>query len=120
MPFIHCNFSWSNMAEDLVIRSNVKLSMTVWMGTTSVLSSNDQPSSTMKFSNASGKHPASLYSPMAVAPWRLDSLARSGPIIMDKWANCGGSNPNALNSCRWRGVLGSHSSARITWLISIR
>ena len=64
--------------------------------------------------------PSSLYSPMAVAPCRLESLARSGPMIIGRWANLGGSNPRALNNCRWRGVLGSHSSARMMWLISIK
>ena len=72
------------MAADLVTRSRVKLSLIISRDMTSVLSSSDQPSSTMKLISASGRNPLSRYSDTAVAPWRLDSLDRSGPRIMGR------------------------------------
>ena len=86
---------------------------------TSVSPSRDQPSSAMKLIKASGTKPSSRYSISEVAPCRLESLARSEPRIMGRWPNRGMGKSSARNNWTWRGVLGSHSSARSTWLMSM-
>ena len=118
-PFIHCSLSRSKIAAGLPTRSSVKLSRMVSTLITSVSPSSDQPSNAMKLISGSGINPSSRYSISDVAPCRLDSLARSEPRIMGRCPNCGIGKSSARYSCTWRGVLGSHSSARSTWLIAI-
>ena len=118
-PFIHWSLSRSKIAAGFPTRSSVKLSRMMSAVMTSVSPSSDHPNSAMKLISASGRKPSSRYSMRDVAPCRLDSLARSEPRIIGRCPNVGISSPSARYSCTWRGVLGSHSSARSTWEISI-
>ena len=68
---------------------------------------------------ASGRYPSSRNHSTATDPCRFDSGCWFGPTMSGRCAYAGGEAPNAPTISIWRGVDGSRSSPRMTWVIRI-